>query len=107
MKELTPKLLEDITRSLQKAINPVKIYLFGSYAAGCADDDSDIDLLVVVPDTSKSMREITIEGRKSLKQIEIPLDLIVCTEFQFDRFRNVKNSIMNEAFCFGRIIYGC
>jgi uncharacterized protein len=107
MKELTPKLLEDITSGLQKAINPVKIYLFGSYATGNADNDSDIDLLVIVPDTGKSMMELAIEGRKSLGWIENSLDLIVCTEFQFDRFRNVKNSIMNEAFCFGRIIYGC
>jgi predicted nucleotidyltransferase len=106
MRELTDNLLEEITNRLAKSIQPERIYLFGSHAAGRADDDSDVDLLAVVPDTNKSLRKIAIEGRKSLWEIEIPLDLIVCTKIQFDRFRNVKNSIMNEAFCFGRVIYG-
>lgn len=106
MKELSTELINEITSRLSDTLHPSRIYLFGSHAAGRADEDSDIDLLAVVPDTEKSLREIAIEGRKSLRDIEIPLDLIVCTKFQFDRFRDVKNSIMNEAFCFGRIIYG-
>ena len=103
-KELTTELLEDIASRLKNAIDPVTIYLFGSYASGQATDDSDIDLLAVVPDTEKSLHEIAVEGRKSLWEIEIPLDLIVCTKFQFDRFRDVKNNVINEAFYFGRVI---
>ncbi len=106
MRELTENLLEEITRRLAESIQPEKIYLFGSHAAGNANQDSDVDLLAVVPDTEKSVREIAIEGRKSLRDIQVPFDLIVCTKFQFERFRDVKNSIMNEAFCFGRIVYG-
>jgi predicted nucleotidyltransferase len=106
MKKLTDNLLKEIAHHLADTIQPEKIYLFGSNATGDTDEDSDIDILAVVPDTDRSTREIAIEGRKSLWEIEIPLDLIVCTKFQFDRFRDVKNSIMNEAFCFGRIIYG-
>jgi predicted nucleotidyltransferase len=106
MSELSNKQLKEITNRLKDAINPIAIYLFGSYATDKANEDSDIDLLAVVPDTKKSVREIAIEGRKSLWDIHIPLDLIVCTKIQFDRFRDVKNSIMNEAFCFGRVIYG-
>lgn len=106
MKELSENLLKEITNRLADAIQPERIYLFGSHAVGKTNYDSDIDILAVVPDTHRSTREITIEGRKSLWEIDIPLDLIVCTKFQFDRFRDVKNSIMNEAFCFGRIIYG-
>lgn len=106
MKELSENLLNEITKRLADAIHPEKIYLFGSQAAGKTNDDSDIDILAIVPETNCSTREIAIKGKKSLWEIEIPLDLIVCTKFQFDRFRDVKNSIMNEAFCFGRIIYG-
>jgi len=106
MKKLSAELLDEITKRLAESIHPERIYLFGSHAAGNAEPDSDVDLLAVVPNTEKSLREIAIEGRKSLWDIEIPLDLIVCTKLQFDKFRDVKNSIMNEAFCFGRIIYG-
>lgn len=106
MRESTENLLEEITKRPAESIQPERIYLFGSHAAGQADDDSDIDLLAVVPNTEESLREIAIEGRKSLRDIQVPFDLVVCTKFQFDRFRDVKNSIMNEAFCFGRIVYG-
>jgi predicted nucleotidyltransferase len=106
MTELSAGQLDEITKRLAKSIHPERIYLFGSYAVGSADKDSDVDLLAVVPDTEKSLRKIAVQGRMSLWDIEIPFDLIVCTKFQFDRFRNVKNSIMNEAFCFGRVIYG-
>ena len=33
-----------------KTLNPQKIILFGSYATGTADEQSDIDLLVVTND---------------------------------------------------------
>jgi predicted nucleotidyltransferase len=106
MRELTDNLLGEITRRLAESIQPERIYLFGSHAAGNADQDSDVDLLAIVPDMEESVREIAMKGRKSLWDIEVPFDLVVCTKFQFERFRDVKNSIMNEAFCFGRIVYG-
>ena len=106
MKEISTELLNEITRRLAESIHPERIYLFGSHAAGNPDDDSDIDLLVVVRDTEKSTREISIEGRKSLRDLQIPLDLIVCTEKQFNRYGQVKNTIMNEVLCEGRIVYG-
>lgn len=106
MRELTENLLQEITRRLAESIQPERIYLFGSHAAGNANDDSDVDLLVVVRDTDKSTREISFEGRKSLRDLLISLDLIVCTESQFNRYGQVKNTIMNEALCEGRIVYG-
>jgi predicted nucleotidyltransferase len=106
MKELSTELLDEITKRLSESIHPERIYLFGSHAAGNPEDDSDVDLLVVVRDTDKSTREITLEGRKSLWGLQIPLDLIVCTESQFNRYGQVKNTIMNEALCEGRIVYG-
>jgi len=106
MKELSTELLNEITKRLAESIHPERIYLFGSHAVGNAEDDSDVDLLVVVRDTDKSTREITLEGRKSLWGLQIPLDLIVCTEKQFNRYSQVKNTIMNEALCEGRIVYG-
>ena len=106
MRELTEKLLEEITRRLAESIRPERICLFGSYATGNAAADSDVDLLVVVRDTDKSTHQITLGGRKSLRDLLIPLDLIVCTEAQFKRYGQVKNTIMNEALCDGRIVYG-
>lgn len=106
MKKLSTKLLDEITKRLAESIHPDRIYLFGSHAAGKAEQDSDVDLLAVVPDTDRSTREIAIEGRSSLGDFLIPFDLIVCTKSQFDRYVDVKNTIMNEVLCDGRLVYG-
>ena len=105
MKELSTELLDEITKRLAESIHAERIYLFGSHAAGKADNDSDVDLLAVVPDTDRSAREIAFEGRSSLGDFLISFDLIVCTKSQFDRYVDVKNTIMNEVLCDGRLIY--
>jgi len=106
MKDLSAELLDEITKRLAESIQPRRIYLFGSHAAGNADQDSDIDLLIVVPDTNQSRHDLALKGRASLWGLEIPVDLIVCTESQFKRYGNVKNTVMNEALCEGRLVYG-
>ena len=42
--------LDTAVRRLVAALRPERIYLFGSRARGDADQDSDFDLLVVVPE---------------------------------------------------------
>ena len=42
--------IDEITRRLVEACQPVRVYLFGSEARGDAGPDSDLDFLVVVPD---------------------------------------------------------
>lgn len=55
---LTPNQFEatlgEIVRRLRHALAPVAIYLFGSYAYGALQRDSDIDVLVVVEDSPDS-----------------------------------------------------
>src|SRR2546426_11700823 len=53
MKSLEPGLLENITQRLVTEFQPEQIFLFGSHAWGTPDEDSDIDLLVVLPDDAK------------------------------------------------------
>lgn len=55
---LTQQIAEDklpeIVRRLVESLQPSTIYLFGSVAAGRPGPDSDIDLLVVLPQSSLS-----------------------------------------------------
>ncbi len=39
--------IREITETIVKVIDPDKIILFGSYAAGTPNENSDIDLLVI------------------------------------------------------------
>jgi HEPN domain-containing protein len=45
-----PEELDRIVKQIVAEVDPVAIYLFGSRARGDADDDSDYDLMIVVPD---------------------------------------------------------
>ena len=54
MQEITPLLLQEITERLVKEFQPEEIILFGSYAWGTPDKDSDLDLLIVVSDSDLS-----------------------------------------------------
>jgi Nucleotidyltransferase domain len=45
---VTDALLADITRRIVEKFQPYKVVLFGSYAYGTPDLDSNVDLLVVM-----------------------------------------------------------
>ena len=105
MRELSSDILAEITKRLAESIHPEKIYLFGSHAAGNADLDSDVDLLAVVPDTEKSTRQITHQGRASLWGLKIPVDLIVCTHPQLNKWRDVKCHLFYTVVRKGRVLY--
>jgi predicted nucleotidyltransferase len=71
------KYIKDLCEQIVRVANPEKIILFGSYAYGKPTEDSDIDLLVVMP----------VEGHPAYKAAEIrtkvktpmALDLLVRT----------------------------
>jgi predicted nucleotidyltransferase len=46
--ESTNEILEEIKKNLIAEFAPEKIYLFGSHVWGTPDQDSDLDLLVIV-----------------------------------------------------------
>ena len=105
MKELSKELIKEITNRLTDALHPLKIYLFGSHACGDTGQDSDIDLLVVVPDTDKSTREIARQGRASLRALCFPMDLIVCTQSQIQKWSDVKCTLIYTVIRKGKVIY--
>ena len=105
MRELSTELLDEIASRLADALHPVMIYLFGSQANGDADQDSDIDLLVVVPDTQLSHRQLARCGRQSLWGMRIPVDLIVCTISEVQKWSQVNCNLIHTAVQKGQIIY--
>jgi len=48
MKTVSNELLADITRRLVAEFQPEEVILFGSQAWGIPNEDSDVDLLVIV-----------------------------------------------------------
>src|SRR5438309_1194354 len=91
------------TKAVAREFRPEKIVLFGSYAYGRPTEDSDVDLLVVMPFDRK-------RGRKSLEirqriPADFPLDLIVRTpEFIAQRLE-WGDCFTQEILSKGKVLY--
>ncbi|GBU28258.1 hypothetical protein R84B8_01816 [Treponema sp. R8-4-B8] len=82
-----------------------KVYLFGSYAYGEPDEDSDIDLCVVIGNEYKKS-DVYFDIAMNLSNNGIrPCDLLVYNEKYFvgsESGRGIENIIMNK----GVLLYG-
>jgi len=97
------KKIEDLTSQIVREFNPERIILFGSYAYGRASDDSDVDLLVVLPFEGKPVRK-AIEIRNKINA-RVPLDLIVRTPEQLAQRLAQNDWFMREIVERGRTLY--
>ena len=102
--QLKPPDLAEVTRRICAVSNPTQIILFGSHARGETGVDSDLDLLVVV-DGIESPRAESISIRRGLRNLMYPIDIIVATPQQLDRYRNIQGLIYQIALNEGRVIY--
>ena len=69
-----------LVEQIVEGFRPRQVILFGSYAYGTPDMDSDVDLLVVMPHIGPSHRKAT-EIRLSVSP-QFPMDLLVRTPAQ-------------------------
>ena len=80
---------------LVAAVSPDRILLFGSRATGTARPDSDIDLLVVLPEA------VTTDARRrawhAVSFSETPVDLVIVSAGFVERFRDVVGTFAYEA----------
>ncbi len=99
-------ILGSILRRLVEAYQPEAVYLFGSRARGQADQDSDYDLLVVVPADAPEARRRPQLAVRALRGVGVPVDAVVMTRPAFDLRARVVNSLPEAALREGRLLYG-
>ncbi len=99
--------LENLLREINQVSNVNSIYLFGSYAYGEPDEDSDLDICVVTNDTSKRKIEIMKLIRKSIAKVAtMPIDLLVYYSEEFNERAKLDSTMENEILLQGVKIYG-
>jgi predicted nucleotidyltransferase len=107
MKTLDTALLEEMTRRLVDEFHPEQIILFGSHAWGTPNDDSDIDLLVIVPDSEETPHQRAVRAYRALpKDRIVPTDILVRTRAEADTYRHVYASLACQIFEQGIVLYG-
>ncbi len=98
-------LKNEIVRRL-KPLNPEKIILFGSYAYGAPNEDSDIDLCIIEKSIQSKSKE-RAKIRNLLKDIKISKDIIVeeSDYFALHSDENWINTALYDAAHKGLLLY--
>ena len=97
---------------LLKSSDPYKIILFGSYAKGNQDENSDIDLMVILDNNhvSKTYQE-RLNKKISIRNLvleinrKIPLDILVYSKEELNIIKKHGNYFIDEIEKTGKIIY--
>lgn len=97
--------ISQIVKLIVKNVEPEKIILFGSYVTGNPGENSDLDLLII-KDSKIPRYKRGREIRKYLRGIGVPLDVIVYTNEEIKKWKNVKEAFITQVISQGRVLYG-
>ncbi len=96
--------IDELVGRIATIYNPDKIILFGSYANGVPDENSDVDLLII-KDTEKTRPERGIEVRKILSGTMVPMDILIYTNQEIKESEKKKYSFVYQALTNGKTLY--
>ena len=73
-----------------------RVILFGSYARGEAQADSDLDFLVVEPEVLDRVAEM-VRLAEVVRPLLLPVDVVVISEERFAYWRDTPNTLAYRA----------
>ena len=89
-----------------EGFDPLRVILFGSLARGEAGYDSDVDLLVVFEHVEwENKRDLTVDIRRAIARVPIPVDVIVTDVDEIDRRGHIVGTVLRPALREGKIVY--
>ena len=97
------KQIEALCRQIGREFQPEQIVLFGSYAYGRATNDSDVDLLVIMPYDGKGWR---LAGKiRGCIRPKFPLDILVRSPEQIRQRLTLGDCFLKEITEKGKVLY--
>jgi predicted nucleotidyltransferase len=96
--------VHEIVERIVEQVHPLRIILFGSVARNERGRESDVDLLVVMPE-GVHKRHTAQELYRRLRGLSVPVDILVTTQADLDRHKNNPGLIYRTILQEGRVLY--
>lgn len=99
--------LDNLLNEIKTSSNINTIYLFGSYAYGDPNEDSDLDICIITDDKSKRKIDVIRSTRKLIADVAtLPIDLIVYYSDEFRERAKIDCTMEHKIALEGIKIYG-
>ncbi len=102
---VTPEKIEAAVKRIIEVARPRKVILFGSAMRGEAGIHSDLDVLVVIEDEEKSPRKESVRIHEALREIVMPMDILVISEKKLEELAAQPGLIYREILRGGKVVY--
>src|SRR5260370_20621862 len=96
------RVIRKFARDVAERFKPDRIILFGSYAYGTPHEDSDVDILVVMPARNELDQSVRID---LACEACFPLDIIVRTPKNMQWRLEEGDSFLREIVSRGKVLY--
>jgi predicted nucleotidyltransferase len=96
--------INEVVSKIATKFNPDKIILFGSFANGTSNTDSDLDLLIV-QESDLPMHKRGLDIRMSLIGTMIPMDILIYTKSEFNLEKDKSFSFLYSAMKSSKVLY--
>jgi len=96
MMVISDNIIDRITQRIVHEVHPQRILLFGSWARGQANQDSDIDFLVVEREPfgpTRSRRQEAARIWRCLSEFRIPTDILVYSTNEVSQWKDSVNHV--------------
>jgi predicted nucleotidyltransferase len=93
-----------VVNHLRERFEPVQVVLFGSVARHEEGPDSDIDLLVVLPEVSDPLQAMA-EMLNALDDFPVPIDVWPIDTAGLEQARQLPSSLVAQALTEGQVVY--
>ena len=100
---VTKQQIKQLTMKIVRDFHPVRVILFGSYGYGEPDENSDVDLLVVLPSVENRIRKSSEIHRSVFSGF--PLDVIVYSEQSLNERLKKEDFFLREIIQKGQLLY--
>jgi predicted nucleotidyltransferase len=99
--------LENAIFAINENIDPDKIYLFGSFAMGKSDEQSDLDLCIITNNLKGRKLDTLRKIRHSLiDRVSMPIDLLLYTTEEFGERAKLSSTLEYQIAKEGVLVHG-